>query len=407
MLDQRQTAHAGDVLRDVPRDAGVRSLYLHVPFCFHKCHYCDFYSIVDTRDRQEAFVTRLSAELAALSAWAGPLETLFVGGGTPSLLRPDLWSRLLDALHRSFDCSPLATRGEFTIECNPETVTPELMRILKGGGVTRVSLGAQSFEARHLKTLERRHDPANVARSLEIARDAGIARQSIDLIFGIPGQSLGEWRRDLDAALSLGTEHLSCYNLTYEPDTAMTARLGRGDFARADEDLEVEMYRATLGTLRAAGFERYEVSNYAKPGAECRHNMVYWRQENWLAAGPSASAHVAGHRWKNTPRLETYLREGAGGFAPIADHEPPAAARALSERLMTGIRVSEGLDAGRMLRAAADLDPDAADRLSLAVARQAEKGWLTREKSRWQLTDEGFLFADSVALDLMTALDAR
>jgi coproporphyrinogen III oxidase-like Fe-S oxidoreductase len=233
--------------------------------------------------------------------------------------------------------------GEFTVECNPETVTPELMEILVQGGVNRVSMGAQSFNPVHLKTLERWHDPASVPRALSIARDAGISRRSIDLIFGIPGQTLDDWKSDLDAALALGTTHLSCYNLTYEPNTAMTARKNRGEFAAADEDLEVEMYSATLAALRAAGLERYEVSNYARPGDEARHNLAYWHQEQWLAAGPSASAHVAGHRWKNLPRLDDYLSFSDEGFAAITDHEPPDAQRALAERIMTGLRLARGL----------------------------------------------------------------
>jgi oxygen-independent coproporphyrinogen-3 oxidase len=224
-------------------------LYVHVPFCFHKCHYCDFYSLVDNRDRQAAFVERLEHELAAQAplTQGQPLHTIFFGGGTPSLLRVDLWKRLLAFLNTTFDLSAIHRGvGEFTVECNPETVTPELMATLRAGGVDRISLGAQSFNPAHLKTLERWHDPANVARAIALARDAGIARQSIDLIFGIPGQTLADWTSDLEHAIALQTEHLSCYNLTYEPNTAMTARLKRGEFAAADEDVEVEMYETTL-----------------------------------------------------------------------------------------------------------------------------------------------------------------
>ncbi|MBL8760497.1 MAG: radical SAM family heme chaperone HemW, partial [Phycisphaerae bacterium] len=289
----------------------ARSLYIHVPFCFHKCHYCDFYSIVDTRDRQAAFVDRLNQELAAQShlAAGAPLRTIFVGGGTPSLLRPDLWTRLLATLENRFDLSlirrgPGGLTGEFTVECNPETVTPELADILASGGVTRVSMGAQSFHAAHLKTLERWHHPDNVARALDIAAGAGIARRSVDLIYAIPGQSVSDLERDLDAATSLPVEHVSAYNLTYEPNTAMTHRLKRGEFTPADEDLEADMFTLVGERLRARGFARYEVSNYARPGAECRHNLAYWRQDQWLACGPSASGHARGIRWKNTPRLD-------------------------------------------------------------------------------------------------------
>jgi oxygen-independent coproporphyrinogen-3 oxidase len=384
----------------------ARSLYLHVPFCFHKCHYCDFYSLVDTRDRQEAFVSRLERELAALAPFAGglPLKTIFIGGGTPSLLRVDLWRRVLAALGREYDLSVMGRgEGEFTVECNPETVSAELMGVLAAGGVNRVSVGAQSFEARHLKTLERWHDPENVERAVGLAQAAGIPRQSIDLIFGIPGQSLEDWRADLHRALALGTTHLSCYNLTYEPNTAMTARLKRGEFRAADEDLELQMYAATLEMLRAAGLDRYEVSNYATPGDEARHNLAYWRQDPWLAAGPSASGHYAGHRWKNTPRLDDYLEIDDRGFAPIAEHEVPDRRRALRERVMTGLRLREGVEG--VIAEAESLDgPKARASLSRLAARHSASGHLRIVGDRWALSDAGILIADGIAGEFMRAI---
>lgn len=390
---------------DQPRP---RSLYIHTPFCVHKCHYCDFYSIVDQQDRQAAFAARLERELIALAPIAGPLDTIFVGGGTPSLLRVDLWQALLRTLSDHYDLSAMPTgHGEFTVECNPESVTRELLDTLVAGGVTRVSVGAQSFHATHLKTLERRHDPARVSRAIEIARAAGIHRQNVDLIFGVPGQTLDEWRADLDRTIAMGTEHVSCYNLTYEPNTAMTARLARGEFEKADEDVEVEMYHATLSTLRAAGLDRYEVSNYARPGAECRHNLAYWRQEPWLAAGPSASAHIAGHRWKNVPRLDDYLSIDDAGFAPMSDHEAPDALRALREHLMTGVRLSEGVSSTEMLTRAQNLCGEKhAKRLASVASDFVAKGWMYQDPLRWTLTDAGFLFADSVAADLMECVDS-
>lgn len=393
------------------------SIYIHVPFCFHKCHYCDFYSFVDTQDRQEPYVNRLTRELAAQAPWTQgrPIRTIFVGGGTPSLLRVDLWRRLLSTLHATFNLSTIAHEGEFTVECNPETVTLELMDTLVAGGVNRVSLGAQSFDTRHLKTLERWHDPASVRRALDLARAAGIPRQSIDLIFGIPGQTLAEWDADLRQALDLGTTHLSCYNLTYEPGTAMTARLHRGDFATAPEDLEVEMYEHTHRALAAAGLHRYEVSNYARPGQEARHNLAYWRQESWLACGPSASGHLltqidhrpAGLRWKNLARLDDWLTVDDQGFAPVIDVEHPDPARFLRERLMTGLRLAEGLDPAEMRTLAAAIDPAAPARLDARARAQIAAGMLHDDTTRWRVTDAGWLHADGVAAHLMAAVPDR
>ncbi|MDX2146287.1 MAG: radical SAM family heme chaperone HemW [Planctomycetota bacterium] len=395
----------------------VRSLYIHVPFCFHKCHYCDFYSIVDTRDRQEAFLGRLLDELRAIAplSHGAPLRTIFVGGGTPSLLRPVLWQRLLGALGELFDMTLLRPNarggGEFTVECNPETVTPELMDVLFAGGVSRVSIGAQSFNERHLKTLERWHDPANVAKAIEMARDAGIARQSLDLIYAIPGQTLAEWEADLDRAIALGTEHASCYALTYEPQTAMTARMERGDFQPAPNDLEAQMFSRTVERLSQAGLHRYEVSNFARrdrdgSSAVCQHNLAYWRQEQWLAAGPAAAAHVRGHRWKNVPRLDDYLRFSDNGWPPITDHEPPDARRAFSERIMTGLRLEEGLDLSDTLARAASVSASLPPKLVDVAASLRARG-LMGTNERWALTDEGFLVANSVILEFFERIDER
>ncbi len=367
---------------------------------------------MDSQDRQEPFLNALERELANLAPHAGPLETIFVGGGTPSLLRVELWDRLLADLPRLFDLTGLA---EFTVECNPETVTPELMAAFKRGGVTRVSMGAQSFDERHLKTLERWHDPASVQRALTLAADAGIARRSIDLIYAIPGQTLDEWKCDLDTALALdpGVEHLSCYALTYEPNTAMTKRLSMGQFTRADEDLEADMFEATVSMLRGAGFDRYEVSNFAKPGAECAHNMAYWRQGSWLAAGPSASGHLrasdarqGGWRWKNLPRLTDWMEgiAATGGLPPVVDLESPEPPRALAERVMTGLRLREGIDADQLRTDVRIAAPRRAEALDAAIQTELSTGLLVEQGGRLTLTDGGFLFADGIASRLMRAI---
>ena len=405
------------------------SLYIHTPFCVHKCHYCDFYSFVDNRDQQAAYVERLISELRFLGHHAGarPLKSIFIGGGTPSLLRVELWVKLLAALGACFDLSAIAASTpalhadglndspEFTVECNPESASPELLTALRAGGVNRVSLGAQSFIPRHLKTLERWHDPENVARAIGAARAAGIPRQSIDLIFAIPGQTLDEWRSDLDLALALNTTHLSCYNLTYEPNTPMTVRLKRGEFTPVDEDLEADMFTLCGDLLAAKGLARYEVSNYARPGHESAHNLAYWRQESWLAAGPSASGHVrttvessrgpliAGHRWKNAPNLGTYLASEAGP-APIADHEAPDPARYVRELLMMGLRLSCGVGWREIAAMAESASPGAAGRLEKLAAGFVGDGLLEAVGGRWRVTHRGWLLADFIAKKMMAAV---
>ncbi len=400
MVSGRQDLHAGAV---APDGFGV---YVHVPFCARRCDYCDFATWTDRSELVPRYLEAVRRELrtAVAEGRLGEATSVFVGGGTPSLLRPELWETLLDAMHTHLDLSGIDSGvGEFSVECNPETVTPELASVLRAGGVNRASLGAQSFNTTHLKALERWHDPDKVSAAIETLQRAGIARCSLDLIYAIPGQSISEWDNDLTTALSMPIEHLSAYALTYEPGTAMTARLARGEFTQAPDELEADMYHHALRTLRSHGYERYEVSNHAKPDAECRHNLAYWRQHDWLAIGPSASGHFRQHRWKNTPRLDDYLQRDDDGFAPVCEHEPPDARRELMDLLMTGIRLGEGIDAQSALSAADKLDASGA--LRRAAIMCADQGWVQdANATRWVLSDEGFLFADRVAREFIGAL---
>jgi len=390
----------------------VRSLYVHIPFCFHKCHYCDFYSFVDNQDRQEAFTRALVIELTTLAGHAAKqgkkpsLSTIFVGGGTPTLLRPELWEMLLEALHALFS---IDKNAEFTVESNPETTTREVLEVLASGGVNRVSVGAQSFNAEHLKTLERHHDPANVVRALELAAECGIPRRSIDLIFAIPGQTLQDWHRDLDAALELSglIEHISAYNLMYEPNTAITKRLAMGQLTAVDEETEIAMYRACHDRLAEHGFESYEISNYAKPDGECAHNLAYWRQEQWFAVGPSASAHVAGWRWKNIPHLGDWMASvrASGGYPHVRDVEPPDAQRALGEAFMTGIRLTRGLDASGLLARSEALGLREA--VEDAASSLESDGILCIDQQVYRLTNDGLLLADEAGSRFLSALSAE
>lgn len=374
----------------------VRGLYAHVPFCFHKCHYCDFYSFVDREDRQPAYVARLEAELAAaadLGLFARPIEAIFIGGGTPTLLRPDLLARTLAAIRGAVTLAP---GYEWTVEANPETVTDEVAAILVSGGVNRVSLGAQSFHPAHLKTLERWHDPANVARAVGRLRRAGVRRLNIDLIFGIPGETLEEWTADLDTALALQPDHLSCYGLTYEANTAMTKRLELGQFEPCDEDLEAAMYERTLERLAAAGFVQYEISNFAKPGEACRHNLLYWKNADWWALGPSASGHLQGVRWKNVPRLGDWL--DSEGTSPVVDVEQVEPAVRQGELLMIGLRLIEGVE-----RAVVDecCSGTRGPERRAAIERHRAAGLLEEGEGRLRLTKAGLLLADEVLADLI------
>ena len=387
----------------------VEGLYIHVPFCFHKCHYCDFYSIVDppdkSGDRQEQFAERLIEELdfRAGKAHLRP-RTVFVGGGTPTILRAGLWRGILGKLG---NLGALDGVEEFTVEANPETVTAEMAQTLREGGVNRMSIGCQSFDAALLKTLERWHDPRSVTTAVETARAAGIKNINLDLIFAIPGQTLPELDADLEAALVLEPQHLSCYGLTYEPNTPMTRRLSLGLFRPAPEELERDMYARIMDRLAASGFEHYEISSWAASAFEprnsipmprasrpepspyrCRHNLLYWTNADWLGIGPSAASHIGGYRWKNDPHLGRYLK---GSPPPTIDHEHLSPTQSIGEILMLGLRMPEGVRLDWI-----ECHTDRTDPRHPVMDELVELGMLERTDTHLRLSHEGLFVADSV-----------
>lgn len=368
------------------------SLYVHIPFCFHKCHYCDFYSLAEPsepdKDRQPIFAAVLTKELQnwTKNTFLKP-KTIFVGGGTPTLLRPKLWQSLLTSLHEQVNFSELV---EFTVEANPETITAELLDVLVAGGVNRISIGGQSFDPSLLKVLERWHDPANVPRAAQLARTAGIRNVNVDLIFAIPGQNMAQLENDIQSALSIEPEHISYYGLTYEPNTAMTQRLKQNQFMPIDEQLETDMFLHLMDRLTAAGYEQYEISNWAKPGYRCEHNLIYWRNGNWLGVGPSAASHADGRRWKNLANIGRYL-EGDGA-PPVADMEVLNDDQRLGEYLMLGLRLKEGVDCSVI----------PSDNSRHAVIQDlVRQNLLEYVGQNIRLTSQGLLLADAVIEQLL------
>jgi oxygen-independent coproporphyrinogen-3 oxidase len=322
----------------------VPGLYVHVPFCFHKCHYCDFYSITrQTPDRMKRFVDLLLSEAHQWATAIGPTcrpRTVFFGGGTPSLLPIDAMRRLLRGLRDRFDCSLL---NEWTVEVNPATASLEYCAMLREHGVHRLSFGAQSFDRSELAILERHHDPEDVPRSVEIARTAGFRRVNVDLIYAIPGQDLASWERSLHAALALGTEHLSCYGLTYESNTPMAVKKRLGTIRAVDEEIELAMLHRTRPMLQEHGYHPYEISNYARPGQECRHNLLYWNGGSYLGLGPSAASHVEGRRWRNRPHLGEWESAVQSGGIPTTDIEHLTPRQRAGELAMLQLRLSGGI----------------------------------------------------------------
>lgn len=375
----------------------VHGLYVHVPFCFHKCHYCDFYSITrQTPARMERFVDLVLSEADGWSqARTISPRTVFFGGGTPSLLPLDQMKRLIAGLRNTFDLSHV---NEWTIECNPATVDETYCAMLREAGVDRLSFGAQSFDPAELKLLERHHDPQDVRHSLNIARNAGFSRLNLDLIYALPGQDLASWMRSLEAALALETTHLSCYGLTYETNTPMTVRKRLGEFKAADETLELEMLHATRERLNRAGLHPYEISNYATPGQECRHNLVYWNGENYLGLGPSAASHIEGVRWKNRPHLGEWENAIASNQLPAVDVEMLSPLRRAGELIYLQLRLTRGVRFPEFTtRTGRDARADYADEL----ARFSREKLLDVDDEGFRVTPKGLNVVDAIAAEFL------
>jgi oxygen-independent coproporphyrinogen-3 oxidase len=321
--------------------SGVRHLYVHLPFCAHRCGYCDFVTVVGRGGSHEAYVDALLAELALeRDLMAEPLETVYLGGGTPTFTDPAALARLLGSL-------PSAV--EVTVEANPETVTPALARLLARNGVGRVSMGAQSFHARLLSVLERRAGPEDVKRAVDHLRTAGIDNVSLDLLYGIPGQTTSELARDLAEALALEPEHLSCYELEAKPGTRFTHTFG-DELARQGEALE-GYFERVVETLTAAGYRWYETANFCRRpelddgrDLRSRHNLAYWLGRDYLGLGIGAVSTVGSARWTNTPRLRAYLEAVATGDRPPRELEPLDLEVKRRERVMLGLRLDQPLE---------------------------------------------------------------
>ena len=373
-----------------------RSLYVHVPFCRSLCGYCDFYSQVLEPARVGPFVDAVGRELTGYAVGRElRFDTIYIGGGTPTVLPTTELARLLAGLRGFSACE---TELEFTVEANPATISDEVAGVLAAAGVNRVSLGAQSFAPAELRMLERLHRPEQVGQTVEECRRRGIQQISLDLMFGIPGQTLGSWLRSLCAALAVQPDHLSCYALTYEPGTPLRARLDDGRVQRVDEDLEAEMYEAALDVLPAAGLAHYEVSNFARPGAACRHNLRYWHNEPHLGLGPAAAGFVDEVRYKNVADTAAYVQAIQAGRSPWSEQERLPPERRARETAMLELRLTAGIDRQRFKQRYAE---DPALLFAAAIERHGADRLLTSDETSIRLTRAGFLLADRVIADFL------
>ena len=369
------------------------SFYVHIPYCIKRCGYCDFNTYTPNELQDGATLEIVSndyidAVLKELeSAPTDVVPTVFFGGGTPSLLPAADLGRVISAIRAR---NGLSADCEITLEANPDSVTPEKMHQYREAGFNRISFGMQSAVPHVLAVLDRTHNPANVVKAVEMAREAGFSSVSVDLIYGTPGESLDDWRTSIEAALSLGVDHISAYALIVESGTKLAAQIKRGDISMPNDDLMADMYLLVNQLCNQAGLQWYELSNWSKAGHECRHNIAYWENKNWWGLGPGAHSHIDGKRFWNLKHPTTYKTKLFAGESPILDSEILTEEQIKDESIMLTIRMRDGIDIS-------SLTPTQLER----IESYRESGHISLVDKRLQLSPQGRLIADRIVRELV------
>lgn len=375
-------------------------LYIHIPFCKSKCAYCDFYSLPGHESRMDAYARALSTNLTemSVSVSARTVDTVYIGGGTPSIFGEKRLKELLKLIEKTYQ---LDKDCEITMECNPDSVTPSLMRTVRKAGVNRISLGMQSGQDDELKAVGRPHSVAQVQQAVAVIRKEKIRNLSLDLIYGLPEQSMLDWKNNVETALAMAPEHLSLYALTLEEDTPLWNQ--RNSAPMADDDELAERYLWAVKRLEIAGYRQYEISNFAKPGYESRHNQKYWRGEEYVGFGPAAHSDFGGCRYSYIADLEGYIDGMSSGKQIVADSDQIPEKERAREYLMFRLRTVEGIQG-----------EEYHDRFRMAFApieakleEYASHDWAVCQEGRWHLTPEGFLLSNQLIGGILEVQEAE
>ena len=376
------------------------ALYIHVPFCRQKCYYCDFISFPYGREQVQSYLAGLERELKLYSQLlaAKRVRTLYFGGGTPSCLSARELAALFALVHRYVPAEHIT---EATVECNPGTICREKLRVMKGAGINRISLGVQALQDEHLARLGRIHQAGDVYRSYDLLRREGFANVAFDLIFALPGQSLAQWEETLKGVIELAPEHISTYNLTFEEGTPFYRWREEGRLVPPPEELDAAMYQLALEILPAAGYQQYEIANFAKGGRECRHNLTYWHNEAYLGLGPGAHSYDGKRRrWVNESSLEKYLAALAEGRAPLAASEELTLELEQAEPVILALRLCQGLARSRFQRRFCQ---DLFEVYAGSLEKLARQELLEVSPQGIRLTKKGLFFANRVFLEFLPA----
>lgn len=370
-------------------------IYIHTPFCRVKCMYCDFYSVADRDSDMPAFFGALlkEIELCEIHANDWTIDTIFIGGGTPSLTDPKQLEKLIRKLESKFNLSNVT---EFTMEANPGEAPAERLKAFYDLGVNRLSMGVQSLEPDLLKFLTRIHGPEAVFKTFDVARQAGFDNINCDLIFNIPGQTMEIWKRDLEIIIELIPEHISCYSLTVEEGTQLYQYVKQGKVTMPSDDQSADLYLWTQSIMAENGYEQYEISNWSKPENECMHNLHYWEIDPYLAFGPSAHGFDGQNRFANIRNLDGYIKKLGKGELPRQNHYELSDKDRTNEIIGFGLRIKNGINLSRI-----PLLYQEAVNHSISQNQSKWGGVFIRENDCLKLTPAGFAFADSIAVDLM------
>ena len=375
-------------------------IYIHIPFCRSKCDYCDFYSLAGREDRMDDYQKALIAQIteSAPLARGYSVNSVYIGGGTPTWYGEKRLCELLRLINKKFK---MAKDVEITMEANPDSVTEKGLRAMRRAGVNRVSLGMQSACDRELQDIHRPHTFQQVSAAVAAARKAKIKNLNLDLIFGLPGQTEDSWHETVEAALALSPEHLSCYGLTVEEGTPLAGRVARGE-RLPDDDMQASLYLWTVERLAKAGYEQYEISNFAKPGCQSRHNLKYWMVREYMGFGAAAHSDFGGCRYAYVRDLEGYIRGVLDGDRLLSESEMIPPRERSGEYLMLRLRTTLGIEEWEYRREFyMNFDP-----IAVRLSEYEQKGWAVRVGRRWRLTPEGFLLSNRLIGEILELQEA-
>ena len=370
-------------------------IYIHIPFCRSKCDYCDFYSLAGREDRMDDYQKALTAQITESAPLARGylVNSVYIGGGTPTWYGEKRLCELLRLINKKFK---MAKDVEITMEANPDSVTEKGLRAMRRAGVNRVSLGMQSACDRELQDIHRPHTFPQVSAAVAAARKAKIKNLNLDLIFGLPGQTEDSWHETVEAALALSPEHLSCYGLTVEEGTPLAGRVARGE-RLPDDDMQASLYLWTVERLAKAGYEQYEISNFAKPGCQSRHNLKYWMGREYMGFGAAAHSDFGGCRYAYVRDLEGYIRGVLDGDRLLSESEMIPPRERSGEYLMLRLRTTLGIEEWEYRREFyMNFDP-----IAVRLSEYEQKGWAVRVGRRWRLTPEGFLLSNRLIGEIL------